>query len=288
MNMEFSYDFSELATALAKAQGHFAKVTKSRTASIPGKDGKQGYTYDYADLSDVLAAVVPALSAEGLCIIQAMGPGPSVGWACVETRLLHTSGQFVIVSLDVPVAGTSPQAIGSAFTYGRRYALCGLLGVAAEEDDDGQAARGPSDNGRRDDRDQRPADRQTQRQSSQDRGPPANRQQQDKRQQQERPADERRPADTKPADQGKATTTQATSQQRDPAVAKTAQETDEQIRARGTRYIVARDIGWTKERCDALSQADLIVLWKKLVAEVKAAMAPKADTAKTEKTATPG
>jgi hypothetical protein len=45
--------------------------------------------------------------------------------------------------LDAPVTDAAdPQKLGSAVSYGRRYAYCGMIGVQPEnEDDDGQAAR---------------------------------------------------------------------------------------------------------------------------------------------------
>jgi hypothetical protein len=63
----------------------------------------------------------------------------------VETRLLHTSGQWAAdtLTLTVPVGKPDAQGIGSALTYARRYALAAFVGVAPE-DDDGNAAVGPS------------------------------------------------------------------------------------------------------------------------------------------------
>jgi hypothetical protein len=57
----------------------------------------------------------------------------------IETVLLHTSGQRMVWPFQVTASGT-PQQIGSAITYGRRYSAQAALGVASE-DDDGQAAK---------------------------------------------------------------------------------------------------------------------------------------------------
>jgi hypothetical protein len=38
----------------------------------------------------------------------------------------------------------SPQAIGSAITYMRRYAISAVLGLIVEEDDDGNKASNPT------------------------------------------------------------------------------------------------------------------------------------------------
>jgi hypothetical protein len=61
----------------------------------------------------------------------------------VTTLLAHKSGEFIRNDLTLPVDSLDPQAIGTAITYARRYALQALLGIAPEEgDDDAQAASG--------------------------------------------------------------------------------------------------------------------------------------------------
>jgi hypothetical protein len=129
---------AELSAALAKAQGAFAPVTKSKTAQV--RSDKGNYSYTYSTLDELIAATRPALSANGLaCIQHARTDGQRV---VVVTELLHTSGQrlaFPEIMIALPAGGT-PQSIGSALTYARRYSLSASLGVAAEEDDDGQAA----------------------------------------------------------------------------------------------------------------------------------------------------
>jgi hypothetical protein len=63
------------------------------------------------------------------------------GGADITTRLLHTSGEWVEFDpLHLLPDKATPQGMGSAITYGRRYTLGGLLGVATETDDDGNAA----------------------------------------------------------------------------------------------------------------------------------------------------
>ena len=57
------------------------------------------------------------------------------------TTLLHTSGQWMRSELLVTPKDETSQAMGSALTYARRYALCAMVGVA-QVDDDGNAASG--------------------------------------------------------------------------------------------------------------------------------------------------
>jgi hypothetical protein len=130
-------DTARLYDALAAAQGSFPVIPKLHKAKI-----KAGFEYNYADIADVLAAVRPALSANGLAILQM--PHPVGDRIMLVTRLAHKTGAWI--ESDYPVAGIAGginhQTIGGALTYGKRYSLCAMLGVSAEDDLDG---RGQSD-----------------------------------------------------------------------------------------------------------------------------------------------
>lgn len=94
----------------------------------------------YADLAEVVEAVVPALNEHGIGVIQnAVNDGD---WVSITTTLLHESGSSVSSTLRLRPSKTDPQGVGSAITYGRRYSLLAMTG-AAPEDDDGNAASGP-------------------------------------------------------------------------------------------------------------------------------------------------
>jgi hypothetical protein len=130
-----SEETGEIAKALSLAQKKFDAVGKDKTAKIVGPKGN--YSYSYADLASILAAVRPALSENGLAIVQVITWGDGHSW--LVTRLLHSSGQSIESTYPLREYDR-PQEMGSALTYARRYSLTALLGIAAEEDDDGQAA----------------------------------------------------------------------------------------------------------------------------------------------------
>jgi len=93
--------------------------------------------YRYADLGAVIDAAGDAMGAAGLAWIS------SIGERGVVVRLCHSSGEWIECDTGISVEGArDAQAVGSALTYGRRYGLMALLGLAAE-DDDGQAATRP-------------------------------------------------------------------------------------------------------------------------------------------------
>jgi hypothetical protein len=136
--MERSEHLGQLAAAKARAQAAFESIGKGSAANIGGR-----YSYTYADMATVLAAVVPALSKEGLAVFQP--PRLVDGAVVVTTLLVHgESGEWISEDLSLPVVDpTDARSVGSAITYGRRYALQGLLGIASEEeDDDAEQARG--------------------------------------------------------------------------------------------------------------------------------------------------
>lgn len=137
-----SESIDELVLALAKSQLEFDAIVKNKSAEVTTKrEGARSYTYGYADLAAVLEVVRPVLGENGIAIIQL--PNSSNGTVTVSTILAHRSGQFIRNNLSLSCSNGDPQALGSAITYLRRYALQSMLGVApSEEDDDGQAASG--------------------------------------------------------------------------------------------------------------------------------------------------
>ena len=123
--MKTSEQISELAAALAKAQGMMENAVMNRV--------NPHFKSKYADLAAIFDAARKPLSTNGLAIVQTIGDG------VLHTRLLHTSGQWIASEHPLPMSG-KPQEIGSALTYARRYSLSALIGIAADEDDDANAA----------------------------------------------------------------------------------------------------------------------------------------------------
>jgi hypothetical protein len=127
-------DYGPLAAALAKAQAAFPPISRDREVTVQMKTGGS-YKFKYAPLDSLLSAVRVPLAANGLAIVQLLDEDVLV------TSLLHESG--AILSGRTPIPATEGvQAYGSAITYLRRYSIQALLGIAAEEDDDGNQAAG--------------------------------------------------------------------------------------------------------------------------------------------------
>lgn len=135
-------DNSELFEALARAQANFDQVKKSGKANIPTKTGGN-YSYNFAKLSDVLAATVPALNAEGIFFSQKpnyslSGNAPMV---TIVSTLSHKSGASISYeSIPLFYNMNDAKQAGSVMTYLRRYGACQLLGIEGDDDDDAHVA----------------------------------------------------------------------------------------------------------------------------------------------------
>ena len=115
-----------LAEALATLQGQLPHVAKEHKATVTSQ-----HSYDYADLLDVTEALFPIMSKLGL----AFTARPTMHG---DRFVLHYGLHFGLDGLEgyypLPTSG-SPQEIGTAITYARRYALCAMTGLAPGGDD---------------------------------------------------------------------------------------------------------------------------------------------------------
>lgn len=135
-------DKSELFNALARAQAKFDQVKKSGKASIPTKSGAN-YSYNFAKLSDVLSATVPALNSEGIYFSQHPNYSLSNNGAMVTivSTLSHSSGASIShESIPLFYNMNDAKQAGSVMTYLRRYGACQLLGIEGDDDDDAHVA----------------------------------------------------------------------------------------------------------------------------------------------------
>ena len=128
---ETSESIDAIGAALAKAQLEMGKAMKDSANPF--------FKSHYADLASVQNAALPALNHAGIAVIQS--PSKQNASVVVTTLLVHSSGQWVRGQLTLtPKQAHNPQADGACITYARRYALSAILGIAADEDDDGNAA----------------------------------------------------------------------------------------------------------------------------------------------------
>ena len=127
--MKTSNEINEIAKALCLAQSEMSGATKQSTNPF--------YKSNYSDLASVMQAISLPFSAHGLSFVQ--GAEANEQRVSVTTRIIHTSGQWLEATTELPPTKADAQGWGSAITYAKRYGLQALCGVPSV-DDDGQEA----------------------------------------------------------------------------------------------------------------------------------------------------
>ena len=126
-----------LASALAKAQAELINPEKSLTATIAtGRPGGKERIFRYAPLSSGLDIVRKTLGQHEIATMQTTAIDQASGLVNLTTVLAHASGEWIASDWPIcPIAEmASPQRMGAALTYARRYALFTLVGIAGEDD----------------------------------------------------------------------------------------------------------------------------------------------------------
>ncbi len=128
VRVEKSDSIKELAAALSAFQGQVETVAKDSVNPF--------FKSKYAGLESIVKTIREPLAKNGLAVTQ----WPiSEGELC--TILTHKSGEWIMGTFKMRPKDNTPQGIGSAMTYARRYALSAVLSVATGEgEDDGNAA----------------------------------------------------------------------------------------------------------------------------------------------------
>lgn len=127
--MKSSTEIKIITEAFLRAQKKIESVIKDSTNSF--------FKSKYADLTSVIDACKDKLNAEGIVILQ------PIDGMTVETVLIHVSGEWFSSSTPIICKEeNNPQALGSAITYTKRYALQSMILLPAEDDDGNRATNG--------------------------------------------------------------------------------------------------------------------------------------------------
>jgi hypothetical protein len=132
-----SESVAALASALAKAQAELVNPEKTLTATIRAASPGEGErTFRYAPLSSGLDIVRKTLGQHEIATMQTTAIDQASGLVNLTTVLAHASGEWIASDWPIcPIAEmASPQRMGAALTYARRYALFTLVGIAGEDD----------------------------------------------------------------------------------------------------------------------------------------------------------
>lgn len=150
--MKQSPSIAKLLPALVQVQ--------SQVATIPYDSNNTFFNAKYASLTAIMEHLRPLLNANGCAVVHGtelpVYTDQQVLRAVdVFATLLHTSGEWISISVTVPVEADpvakgsdirmpNPQTLGKAITYARRYAISALFALVSDEDTDGNhPARDP-------------------------------------------------------------------------------------------------------------------------------------------------
>lgn len=126
--MNTSETVASIAPAWIAALNELEDITRAETANTGS------YSYRYSTLDQATKQARTVLGRHDLAIHQSVS-ADQVGTTVVTTRVWHTSGEWIESDpLVMPAKGGS-QDIGSATSYGRRYQMMGMLGLATDDDD---------------------------------------------------------------------------------------------------------------------------------------------------------
>ena len=152
--MRTSQTTAAISAALAKAQAEYPPLTRNREVQVYSKKTGSTYTFTYATLDHIFATFRPILAKHGLSVsaatqaimrvaVPATADGlDKVSWErfvnepTLVVRLNHSTGEWY--EADLPLGGwQDDQELGGRLTYRTRYLVCLLLGICAEDDNDG-------------------------------------------------------------------------------------------------------------------------------------------------------
>lgn len=142
--MKTSETISEISKQLSQAWKEFDNPKHNRKVTVKTKKGGT-YQFEYTDLGGILDEVKPHLSKNGITILQdsyTQITEQGQHLICVDTSLIHSSGEWMKTEpLKIP-ASQNIQDMGGQITYLKRYSLSAMLGISTEEDDDSNGTVG--------------------------------------------------------------------------------------------------------------------------------------------------
>lgn len=150
MNKQAEQEFN---AAFHVVQLNMPTIKKDNSVSYPvdknDPNGAQKKAFDYATYENIMKVVKPVLLENGFTIDFDTQEREG-GGATVIATLTHTGGHYKKAhfngALDTSGGKNNIQAMGSTFSYGKRYCLTSLLNIITEgEDNDGNYQDFPID-----------------------------------------------------------------------------------------------------------------------------------------------
>ena len=129
---------STMSETIGKIAGALAKAQSGMTM-IECNSSNPFFNSKYASLSAVLEVALPKLNENGIALVQGNRWDNVDNGFFITSMLIHSSGEWIKSEIRMPISKKDAHGIGAATTYGRRYLLSSMVGVA-QADDDGNGA----------------------------------------------------------------------------------------------------------------------------------------------------
>ena len=129
---------STMSETVGKIAGALAKAQSGMTM-IECNSSNPFFNSKYASLSAVLEVALPKLNENGIALVQGNRWDNVDNGFFITSMLIHSSGEWIKSEIRMPISKKDAHGIGAATTYGRRYLLSSMVGVA-QADDDGNGA----------------------------------------------------------------------------------------------------------------------------------------------------
>ena len=137
-DIEFEYVEQTMSDTIGKIAGALAKAQAEMTM-VEAKSTNPFFNSKYASLASVLETAMPALNKNEIALVQGNRWDQNDNGFYITSMLMHSSGEWIKSEIRMPVAKKDAHGIGAATTYGRRYLLSAMVGIA-QADDDGNGA----------------------------------------------------------------------------------------------------------------------------------------------------
>jgi hypothetical protein len=125
-----------LLTAMLAVQAEAPKLRKDAT--------NPAFRSKYTSLDSIVETIGPILNKHGL-VWTTCPTTNEHGQPALQYRLIHAeTDQNITGTMPLLLGKVDMQGLGSALTYCRRYALCAVLNLVADDDDDGHGASAPA------------------------------------------------------------------------------------------------------------------------------------------------
>lgn len=135
--------------SMAEMQPHLPVVEHTKKIGYTDKSGKEVVKGTYTPWEDIDELVRPIYTKYGFGLSFQVDQSPNTP-VCITAIVMHRAGHKTETTIQLPADSSGSknavQAVGSAITYGKRYAACAALNITTRgvdgetDDDDGEKA----------------------------------------------------------------------------------------------------------------------------------------------------